>query len=132
MPSYRPLRVAEMIHRELAQRLREDIKDPRIGMVSITHVEVTRDLRVATVSYLPLGGGEADAALDDAMKDAARHLRGPIGRALRLRYSPELRMVRDVHTDQAVRLTNLLTDLVPKEDEPEAAPEDVSSEQEEA
>lgn len=119
MPSYRPLRVAEMIHRELAQRLREDIKDPRIGHVSITHVEITRDLRIATVSYSPLGGEDADPDLHDAMLDAGRRLRGPIGRALRLRHSPELKMVRDTHTDQAVHLTNLLTGLVQDEDEDE-------------
>lgn len=111
MAGYRPARVAEMIHKELAQRLRLEIKDPRVGPVSITHVEVSGDLRVARVSFSPLGGGPPSAELIEGLEDAARRLRGPIGRALRLRNAPELRFEPDTHTDEAVRMTSLLDDL---------------------
>jgi ribosome-binding factor A len=108
MPGYRPERVAEMIHRELAQRLRSDIKDERLGMLSITAVEVTRDLSRATISYMPLGGGAPSEDLAEAVALAARQLRGPIGRALRLRHAPELVFVYDERTDAAFRVTALL------------------------
>lgn len=111
MAGYRPARVAEMIHKELAQRLRLEIKDPRIGAVSITHVQVSGDLRVARVSFSPLGGGKPSQEMIDGLEDAARRLRGPIGRALRLRNAPELRFEPDTHIDEAVRMTSLLDDL---------------------
>jgi ribosome-binding factor A len=57
MPSYRPARIAELVHREVAARLRQDVKDPELGPISITRVEVPRDLGCAVVFYLPLGGG---------------------------------------------------------------------------
>lgn len=111
MPGHRPARIAEMIHRELAQRLRLEVKDPRITEVSITHVRVTGDLRRAYVQYMPLGGGEPSEELVAGLEEAARQLRGPIGRALRLRHAPELLFELDTHTDQAVRMTHLLEQL---------------------
>ncbi|MEQ1566015.1 MAG: 30S ribosome-binding factor RbfA [Myxococcota bacterium] len=108
MSGYRPERVAEMIHRELAERLRSDLKDERLAALSITAVEVTRDLSRAQISYMPLGGGQPTEDLVEAVEQAARQLRGPIGRALRLRHAPELVFVYDEHTDAAFRVTALL------------------------
>ncbi|MCA9570964.1 MAG: 30S ribosome-binding factor RbfA [Myxococcales bacterium] len=108
---HRPARVAEMIHKELASRLLLEVKDPRVTPVSITHVKVSTDLSVATVEYTPLGGGEPSDELVEGLASVARSLRGPIGRALRLRHAPELRFVIDRHTDEAVRMTNLLGKL---------------------
>lgn len=121
MPSYRPARVAEMIHRELAQRLREEIKDPELTDISITKVDVSRDLGRATVWYLPLGGGEVTEGLRGAVDRAARRLRGPVGRALRLRTAPELVFEVDPHTDEAVRITSLLGRIGEELRESEAA-----------
>ncbi|TVQ90982.1 MAG: 30S ribosome-binding factor RbfA [Deltaproteobacteria bacterium] len=111
MAGYRPKRVAEMIHRELAVRLPQSLKDPGLGFVSITHVEVTRDLGVARISWSPLGGGEPSPELVQAVDEASRALRGPIGRALRMRHAPELRFLLDGHTDAAVRMTTLLNEI---------------------
>ena len=58
MGGFRAERVAEMIHRELAERLRREVKDPRLEPISITHVKVNGDLSRAIVDFLPLGGGE--------------------------------------------------------------------------
>lgn len=124
MAGYRPARVAEMIHKELAQRLRLEIKDPRVGPVSITHVEVSGDLRVARIAYSPLGGGAPSQELVEGLADAARHLRGPIGRALRLRNAPELRFEPDTHTDEAVRMTSLLDQMARKRADDEEEEED--------
>lgn len=122
MAGYRPQRIAEMIHRELAVRLPQALKDPGLGVVSITHVEVSRDLSVARISWSPLGGGEPSAELVQAVDEAARSLRGPIGRALRTRHSPELRFVQDQHTDAAVRMTALLNEIRQDLESREGAP----------
>ncbi len=108
MGGYRHERVAELIHRELSQRLRGEIKDAHLEPVSITHVSVSRDLRRAWVQYCPLGGGSPSAELISAVESAAKNLRGPIGRALRLRHSPELIFQVDTHTDQAMHVNRLI------------------------
>lgn len=126
MPGHRPERIAEMVHRELAERLRSDIKDPRVTPISITSVEVTRDLGRAVVSFLPLGGSGPDAELEEGLREAARKLRGPIGRALRLRHAPELVFTYDHRTEGAFRVMNVLDRLAAERrgrDEPDAAPD---------
>ena len=117
MPSYRPERIAEMIHRELAQRLRLEVKDPRVTPISITGVEVTRDLRRAEIAYMPLGGGDVSAELQEGLEEAAKRLRGPIGRALRLRHAPELVFEVDSTTEEAIRVTRLLDELARQREE---------------
>lgn len=120
MPSHRPERIAEMIHREIAERLLTEIKDPEMEPISITSVEVTRDLGRATVHYLPLGGGASSKGLLSALERVARGLRGPVGRALRLRTAPELVFVYDAQHEEAVRVTHLLEEVareLPPEDE---------------
>jgi ribosome-binding factor A len=121
MREFRARRVAEMIHRELAVRLREDIKDSELGVVSITRVELNRDLSVASIYYLPLGGGEPSAAMREAVDRASRKLRGPIGRVLRLRHAPKLNFIVDTHTEAAFRVHDLLAEL---EDERQNEPDE--------
>jgi ribosome-binding factor A len=109
MPAHRAERIAEMLHRELDERLRLEVKDPRVTPISITSVEVSRDLSRAVVQYLPLGGGEVGPDLVEGLAQAARQLRGPIGRALRLRHAPEIVFRVDAHTEEAIRITGLLS-----------------------
>ena len=123
MPGYRPERVAELIHRELGQRLLTEVKDPRVTPISITQVEVNRDLSRAVVTYMPLGGGTPSADLIDGLDDTARRLRGPIGRALRLRHAPEIVFTFDEHTEQAIGVTQLINQLTREREEREAEEE---------
>lgn len=111
MAGYRAKRIAELIHRELVDRLRREVKDPRVGPISITSVEVTPDLREARVRFLPFGQSEATPELMEGLKSAAKQLRGPIGRALRLRHSPTIDFMFDQHHDDAIRVTKLLDEL---------------------
>jgi ribosome-binding factor A len=111
VPGYRPARIAELVHEEVARRLRVEVKDPRLTDISITRVEVPRDLGRATVFYLPLGGGEPSAELRKALGEAGRQLRGPVGRALRIRHAPEIVFVLDTTTEAAIRVTQILSDL---------------------
>lgn len=118
MPSFRPERVAAMLHREVAERLRMEIKDPRVVDISITSVVMSKDLSKATVSYLPLGGGGESPELQDGLDEAARRMRGPIGRALRLRHAPEIVFAYDTHSERAFAVTRLIDQLSAERDAP--------------
>lgn len=107
MAGYRPERIAELIHREVSMLLMTN-KDPRIGSISITKVEITRDLRKATLLYLPLGHDEAAEETQEGLNHMARQWRGPVGRALGIRHAPELHFQLDRHTVDAVRVASLL------------------------
>lgn len=109
--------MAVLIHQELGQRLRLQVKDPRVTPISITSVEVSRDLKRAVVQFLPLGGGPVGPELLEGLVSAARQLRGPIGRALRLRHAPELVFEVDTHTEDAIRITSLLDRLAAEREE---------------
>lgn len=106
MKGIRPQRIAELVHRELAVLLRTEIKDPRVGDVSITHVEVSGDLSQARIHVTPLGGVTGDhRGMIKGLNSAARFLRGRIGRKLKLRHSPSLLFRLDTGLDHAVELT---------------------------
>ena len=76
---------------EIATFLANDVKDPRIlGIVTVTGVEITRDLRHAKVFVSVLGSDAQRASTFDGLADVAGHLRGRVGRALRLRVAPEI------------------------------------------
>jgi ribosome-binding factor A len=97
-----------MVHREVSSRLMTDIKDPEMTPISVTRVEVSKDLSRAVVWFLPLGGGEVSATLKEALSRAARVMRGPIGKALRLRIAPQLVFRHDADHEEAIRITHLL------------------------
>lgn len=107
MASFRAERIAELVHREVAMQL-PHLKDPRLTPISITRVTVPRDLSRAVVEWLPLGGGEPPDELVEALDGAARQLRGPVGRALGIRHSPEIVFQVDHHTEQAIRVASLI------------------------
>jgi ribosome-binding factor A len=110
--SRRAERVAEAIREEVATFLAEDAKDPRItGLVTVTGVDVTRDLRHAKV-YVSVMGSEVErAATLDGLASVATHLRSRIGRALRLRLAPEISFHLDESIARAARIESLLSQL---------------------
>jgi ribosome-binding factor A len=105
-------RVAEGIREEVATFLAEDAKDPRIiGLVTITGVDVTRDLRHAKVFVSILGSDEEREATLEGLDSAASHLRSRIGRALRLRVAPEITFRYDETIARAAKIEALLAEL---------------------
>ena len=108
----RPDRVAEAIREEVATFLSQDVKDPRVvGLVTVTGVDVSRDLRVATV-YVSIYGSDAErSATTDGLASVAGHLRARIGRALRLRLAPEIVFKPDESIARAARIETLLSQL---------------------
>jgi len=102
-------RVAEAIREEVATFLAEDAKDPRItGMVTVTGVEITRDLRHAKVFVSVMGSDTDRASIFEGLASAAGHLRSRVGRALRLRLAPEIVFRADESVAHAARIEDLL------------------------
>ena len=111
--SRRADRVAAAIREEVASQLTSGIKDPRIvGLVTVTGVDLTSDLRHARVYVSVLGSeGEDTSKTIDALNDVGRRWKGEIGRALRLRLAPELDFRRDDTVARASRIDSLLAQL---------------------
>ena len=113
----RPDRVAEAIREEVANFLAEGVKDPRVvGLVTVTGVDVTRDLRHAKVFVSILGSESERAATLDGLASVASHLRSRIGRALRLRVAPEFAFKLDQSVAHAARIETLLEQI--KQEQP--------------
>ena len=111
----RPDRVAEAMREEIATFLNEGVKDPRVvGLVTVTGVDVTRDLRHAKVFVSILGTDADREATLQGLESVAGHLRGRIGRALRLRVAPEIQFHYDQSVARAARIEALLEQIKPK------------------
>ena len=108
----RPDRVAEGIREEVATFLAEGVKDPRvIGLVTVTGVDVTRDLRHAKVYVSVLGTESEREATLEGLASAASFLRPRVGRALQLRVAPEIAFKLDESVAHATRIENLLAQI---------------------
>lgn len=105
-------RVAEGIRTEVATFLRGGAKDPRLkGLVTVTAVDVTRDLRHAKVFVSVMGTEEERKATYEGLASVAHHLRGTVGRALRLRAAPEIEFKIDESIAHAARIESLLAQV---------------------
>lgn len=102
-------RVAAAIREEVATFLAEEVKDPRItGLVTVTGVDVTNDLRHAKVFVSVMGTDVERAATFDGLASVATHLRSRVGRALQLRLAPEITFKADESIARAARIEDLL------------------------
>ena len=120
MPSNRIGRINEEIQRELAGQLRR-LKDPRVsqvGMVSITRVDTTGDLRYARIYVSVLDKAQEKDVLK-GLKSAAGFLRRELGASLRLRYTPELQFIADDSIQYGAHILELLHDVEQRDGAPE-------------
>jgi len=109
MASNRIGRINEEIQRELSTLIRS-VKDPRVtGMISVTAVDTTPDLKFAKIYISVLDKSDCTQVLK-GLKSASGWLRRELGRALQLRYTPELTFVRDDSIDQGAHILDLLRD----------------------
>jgi ribosome-binding factor A len=104
----RARRLGAEIQRELTQLLRRDVKDERIGNVTITAVEVAGDLRTARVYYLVFGKDGADRQVQAGLTSAAGFLRNALSKSLMIRYTPTLSFSLDTSIEHGMRLTQLI------------------------
>ncbi|HSJ07952.1 MAG TPA: 30S ribosome-binding factor RbfA [Longimicrobiales bacterium] len=108
MSRKRVARLNEQLKRELTALLQFEVRDPRIGMVTITDVEVSPDLYHARVYYTLLGGPDERATALEGLRAAAGFLRTEIGRRMHIRRAPELHFALDETLDHAARIEQLL------------------------
>ena len=110
-------RHAERVRELVASVVRTQIKDPRLGMITITDSRITADLRDATVFYTVLGDAAAQAGTAAALESAKGLLRSTVGKALGLRHSPSLAFVLDDVQDQAKHINELLAAAKARDEE---------------
>ncbi|MGQ9444786.1 30S ribosome-binding factor RbfA [[Pasteurella] aerogenes] len=111
-------RVAQELQKEVAIILQREVKDPRIGMVTVSDVEVSSDLAYAKV-FVTFLFDHDEQAIENGMKGlekASPYIRSLVAKAMRLRIVPELRFIYDQSLVEGMRMSNLVTHVV-REDE---------------
>jgi ribosome-binding factor A len=106
----RPDRVAEEFREILAEEIPR-LKDPRVGFVTVTHVDVTGDLRRATVFYTAFGDDAAKRRTRAGLESATAHLRQALGQQVRMKFTPELEFEEDIGLTQVERVSELLRQI---------------------
>lgn len=109
----RTRRIAQQLQQELAQVLQRDIKDPRIGMVTVNDVEVSRDLSYAKVfvTFFEEDNKVVEEKLE-ALTTASGYIRSLVAGRMKLRMMPELRFVYDASLVEGMRMSNLVTRII--------------------
>ncbi|ARU62505.1 ribosome-binding factor A [Tumebacillus avium] len=125
MAKLRVSRVGEQIKKEIVDIVRTEVKDPRVGFVTITEVEASGDLQHATVFVSVLGDEEQRKGTMEALQKAAGFIRAEVGRRVRLRRTPELHFKLDTSLDYSTRIGKVLRDIKEgeKQDEPQSETE---------
>lgn len=110
MPKHpaRNSRIAEQIQRELAELIRLEVKDPRVTLVTVTGVEVTRDYSHAKVHFTTLQGEAQAEGSTRALQHAAGFLRSELSHRLKLRIVPQLHFVYDTSVERGMQLAKLI------------------------
>lgn len=112
MARQRAIRVAEAIKQEVSSILQRDIKDPGLGFVSVTSVEVSNDLRHTKIYVSIYGDAEAKSNTMAALRRARGYIRSEIGRRIRLRHTPDIVFIADESIEHASRIQELLREVV--------------------
>jgi ribosome-binding factor A len=108
----RSLRIADQIQRDLADLIRNELKDPRIGMITLTGVEVSHDYTHAKVFYTTLGSESDRFLTDKGLEHAAGFLRSHLLHRLKLRVVPQLHFIYDESIERGARLSQLIDEAV--------------------
>lgn len=112
MKSQRAHRIGEQIQQELADLLRTEVKDPRVGMVTVTHVEVTQDLAHAKVYFTALSGREHAKEAVAALSRTGGFLRSQLAQRLKVFTVPQLAFVYDDSIESGMHLSQLIDEAV--------------------
>lgn len=112
----RPERIASEMREHISVIISEELKDPRIGFVTITRVEVTPDIRNAKVFFSTLGGKEEKERVAEGLNSASGYIRKLLGERLKTKFTPELLFRLDESTEYVIHL-NEIFDKIHKEKE---------------
>jgi ribosome-binding factor A len=111
-------RVAQMIQRKLAQIIQQEVKDPRLPrLTSVSAVKVSPDLSFAKVYITTLGDDEEAELAIEILNNATSFLRTALARTVKLRIVPQLSFVYDISLREGNRMSRLLNDIVPDDDQ---------------
>jgi ribosome-binding factor A len=127
-PSYRIERINETIKEVLSELLLSAIKDPRVGMVTITAVRVSSDLSSAKVHYSVMGNEVERAETEKGLRSAKNFMRTAVSNELKLRNAPELRFVYDDSLDKSYAIEEALKKTKPEPAQKDDSPDDDSPE----
>ncbi len=108
MPYQRKDRVGDSIKREISLMIQQELKDPGIGFVTITGVEVSADLRRAEVYYSVLGDQDSKTKTASALRRASGFLQHEIGKRLRLKHTPDIEFKFDASVEYGARIEELI------------------------
>lgn len=118
MPHKRVLRVREAIKREIGHILDRKVADPRLGLVTVTRVDLSDDLRHAKVCVSFVGDAEQKSEGMRTLIRVRGLIRSELARALRLRTAPELRFMLDESSENYLRIAKILEEIHDQDDEP--------------
>lgn len=110
----RTQRVSHELQKEVAIILQREIKDPRLGMVTVSEVELSRDLSYAKIFVTFLYDSEPDVVTQGlkVLNDATGYIRSLLGKAMQLRIVPEIKFVYDDSLVEGMRMSNLVTEVI--------------------
>ena len=108
----RSSRVAEQLQRELADIIRSGVHDPRVGMVTITEVEVSRELETAKVYFTVMGDQQHALQTMQALNHAAGFIRSQLGPRMRLRVVPQIQFIFDTSVARGAYLSHLIDEAI--------------------
>ena len=115
--SYRAHRLAQELKNEISVIVAQEVRDPRIGLLTVTEVEVSPDLRYARIYISVLGSPEEKQKTLEALASASGYIRRQIGARIKLRHTPELTFAYDESVEQGDRMMQLIEEI--KKEQPE-------------
>ena len=114
----RPQRVGHELQKEIAIILQREIKDPRLGMVTVSGVELSKDLSYAKVFVTFLNDDDSEVVTQGlkVLNDATGYIRSLVGKAMKLRIIPELKFVYDQSLVEGMRMSNLVSQVIQQDE----------------
>ncbi len=109
--SHRPERLAEIIKKEFSAMLHNEIKDPRMGFITITRVVVSSDMSTAKIHVSIYGSGEEQNATMKALSKAHGYIRSELGKRIKIRHTPDISFKLDTSVVQSIRVMELLKEI---------------------
>lgn len=122
MGSRRAVRVGDLLQREICQILDRELKDPRIGFLTITRVELSDDLKWARVFYSVFGTDEERERSQEGLESATGFIKRLLGERTRLKYLPDIVFLFDNSLEKGREILSILDDL--KDEEDSGSPEE--------
>lgn len=104
-------KVTQAIKKEISSIIHDELKDPRLGFVTITRIEMTADLRYAKVFFSVLGKEEEQKKTKEALDSALGYIRRLIAQRIRLRFTPEIMFKEDRSIEYSIQIEKLLNEL---------------------